>query len=61
MNLSNSLSRQIILSMTAVVLCVIALAVVGSYVFYALLWTQSPPTELELAADEWLPSGMEWL
>ncbi|MEN4946395.1 ATP-binding protein [Pseudomonas proteolytica] len=61
MNLGNSLSRQIILSMTAVVLCVIALAVVGSYVFYALLWTLSPPTELELEADEWLPSGVEWL
>ncbi|MBC3301946.1 HAMP domain-containing protein [Pseudomonas sp. SWRI18] len=60
MNVSNSMSRQIILSMTAVVLCVIALAVVGTYVFYALLWTLSPPTQLELEADEWLPSGVEW-
>lgn len=61
MRVPNSLSRQIILSMTAVVLCVIALAVVGSYVFYAVLWNLSPPTELELEADEWLPSGVEWL
>lgn len=60
MSVNNSLSRQIILSMTAVVLCVIALAVVGSYVFYALLWTLSPPTELELESDSWLPSSVEW-
>lgn len=30
---ANSLSRQIILSMSAVVLCVITLAIVGTYVF----------------------------
>ncbi len=58
MKTSNSLSRQIILSMSAVVLCVIALAVVGSYVFYALLWTFWPPLDLDV--DEWLPTGMEW-
>jgi len=38
----NGLSRQIIAAMSAVVLCVIALAVIGSYVFYALLWTYWP-------------------
>ncbi|MCE6976948.1 sensor histidine kinase [Pseudomonas frederiksbergensis] len=58
MKIANSLSRQIILSMSAVVLCVIALAVVGSYVFYALLWTFWPPTDVDV--DEWLPTGMEW-
>ncbi|QXI26612.1 ATP-binding protein [Pseudomonas vanderleydeniana] len=59
MKRSGGLSRQIIFSMSAVVLCVIALSVVGSYVFYALLSEISPPTEAEM--DEWLPSGMEWL
>lgn len=58
MRIANSLSRQIILSMSAVVLCVIALAVVGSYVFYALLWTFWPPTDIDV--DEWLPTGVEW-
>jgi len=58
MKIANSLSRQIILSMSAVVLCVIALALVGSYVFYALLWVFWPPSDLDM--DEWLPSGMEW-
>lgn len=58
MKIANSLSRQIIVSMSAVVLCVIALAIVGSYVFYALLWTFWPPSDLDM--DEWLPSGMEW-
>ncbi|WP_460150369.1 ATP-binding protein [Pseudomonas sp. S3_A03] len=61
MNVANSLSRQIIVSMSAVVLCVIALAVVGSYVFYAVLWTIAPPTELEMEANEWLPTGVEWV
>ena len=60
MNVGSGMSRQIILSMTAVVLCVIALAVVGTYVFYSLLWALSPPTQLELESDEWLPSGVEW-
>ena len=59
MRTANSLSRQIILSMSAVVLCVIALAVVGSYVFYALLWMFWPPTDIDV--DEWLPTGVEWL
>ncbi|MCF5665376.1 ATP-binding protein [Pseudomonas marginalis] len=58
MRIANSLSRQIILSMSAVVLCVIALAVVGSYVFYALLWMFWPPSDLDV--DEWLPTGVEW-
>ncbi|WLI08609.1 ATP-binding protein [Pseudomonas sp. FP597] len=61
MKAANSLSRQIIVSMSAVVMCVIALALVGSYIFYALLWTFSPPTELEMQSDEWLPSGVEWV
>ncbi|MBD9461069.1 HAMP domain-containing protein [Pseudomonas sp. PDM05] len=58
MKVVNGLSRQIIVSMSAVVLCVIALAVVGSYVFYAVLWTFWPPSDLDV--DEWLPTGMEW-
>lgn len=58
MKIANSLSRQIILSMSAVVLCVIALAVVGSYVFYAVLWTFWPPSDPDLHA--WLPTGPEW-
>ncbi|MGA8135021.1 MULTISPECIES: ATP-binding protein [Pseudomonas] len=58
MRMPNGLSRQIVLSMSAVVLCVIALAIVGSYVFYALLWTLWPPTSAEL--DEWLPTKIEW-
>lgn len=55
---ANSLSRQIILSMSAVVLCVITLAIVGTYVFYGLLWSFAPLSDAEM--DEWLPSGMEW-
>ncbi|ROM49049.1 two-component sensor histidine kinase [Pseudomonas poae] len=58
MKIANSLSRQIILSMSAVVLCVMALSVIGSYVFYALLWMFWPPTDIDV--DEWLPSGVEW-
>ena len=58
MKIASGLSRQIILSMSAVVLCVIALAVVGSYVFYAVLWTFWPPSDMDV--DEWLPTGMEW-
>ncbi|WP_412071378.1 ATP-binding protein [Pseudomonas sp. FEN] len=56
--MAKGLSRQIILSMSAVVLCVIALAVVGSYVFYALIWVFWPPSDVEM--DEWLPTGVEW-
>jgi two-component system sensor histidine kinase AdeS len=55
----NGLSRQIILSMSAVVLCVIALAVIGSYIFYALLWTYWPLTDEEV--NEWLPANIEWV
>ena len=55
----NGLSRQIILSMCAVVLCVIALAVIGSYIFYALLWTYWPLTDAEV--DAWLPAKAEWV
>lgn len=58
MRIANSLSRQIILSMSAVVLCVIALAIVGSHVFYALLWMFWPPSDLDL--EEWMPTGVEW-
>ncbi|NVZ69552.1 HAMP domain-containing protein, partial [Pseudomonas costantinii] len=54
----NGLSRQIMLSMSAVVLCVIALAVIGSYIFYAVLWAYWPLTNEE--ADQWLPSNIEW-
>lgn len=54
----NGLSRQIIAAMSAVVLCVIALAVIGSYVFYALLWTYWPLSDEQ--ADAWLPANVEW-
>jgi two-component system sensor histidine kinase AdeS len=55
----NGLSGQIILSMSAVVLCVITLAVIGSYVFYAMLWTFWPLSNEEL--DQWMPSSIEWV
>ncbi|NVZ18950.1 ATP-binding protein [Pseudomonas costantinii] len=58
MKMLSGLSRHIIISMSAVVLCVIALAVIGSYVFYTLLWAYWPlPNE---DADDWLPSSIEW-
>ncbi|MEN4946391.1 ATP-binding protein [Pseudomonas proteolytica] len=53
------LSRQIILSMSAVVLCVVALAVVGSYIFYALISKFWPSPELE--SDAWLPTDWAWI
>ena len=58
MKILNGLSRQIIVSMSAVVLCVITLAVVGSYVFYSLLWAYWPPSEED--ANTWMPSNIEW-
>ncbi|KRP58627.1 ATP-binding protein [Pseudomonas trivialis] len=58
MKILNGLSRQIIVSMSAVVLCVIALAVVGSYVFYSLLWAYWPLSEEDV--DTWMPSNIEW-
>lgn len=56
MKLTKGLSRQIILSMSAVVLGVMLLVVLGSLVFYAFFWP-SPgcPT------DRWMPSGPEWI
>ena len=52
------LSRQIILSMSALVLCVVALAVVGSYIFYALISKFWPSPELE--SDAWLATDWVW-
>lgn len=53
------LSRQIVLSMTAVVLGVVLLVILGSYAFYALLfafWPQRFPVP-----GDWAPSGPEWV
>lgn len=52
------LSRKIILSMSALVLCVVALAVVGSYIFYALISKLWPSPELE--SDAWLATDSVW-
>lgn len=58
MKVFEGLSRQIIFSMSAVVLCVIALVMIGSYIFYSLIWTLWQPSMAEL--DEWLPTTVEW-
>ncbi len=53
------LSRQIVLSMAAVVLGVILLVILGSYAFYAILfnlWPAQAPV-----VGEWMPSKVEWL
>ncbi|HHH1032290.1 TPA: ATP-binding protein [Yersinia enterocolitica] len=57
MKIASGLSRQIILSMSAVVLSVVLLVILGSYVFYALFWTYLKPSDSPL--DHWLPTGPE--
>lgn len=56
LHLPQGLSRQLIVSISAVVLCVTALALVGSYLFYSLLWAFWPSVDV----DEWLPGSVEW-
>lgn len=58
MRLPSGLSRQIVLAMTAVVLGVILLTVLGSYAFYALMLSYSPSSVSE--PGDWMPSGPEW-
>lgn len=58
MRLPKGLSRQIVLSMTAVVLSAVLLSILGSYAFYALLLLY-PPTNMP-SPDDWMPSGPEW-
>ncbi|WP_237160189.1 ATP-binding protein [Prodigiosinella confusarubida] len=58
MKILTGLSRQIALTMMAVVLGVILLIILGSYAFYAALlmfWPDSFPPN-----DDWAPSGLEW-
>ena len=56
MSVTTGLSRQFIVSISAVVLCVIALALVGSYLFYSFLWAFWPSVDV----DDWMPGGVEW-
>lgn len=59
MRLPSGLSRQIVLSMSAVVFGAILLSVLGSYAFYAWLMTYSPQSVS--GPDDWMPSGPEWI
>lgn len=59
MRLPSGLSRQIVLSMSAVVFGAILLSVLGSYAFYAWLMTYSPQSMS--GPDDWMPSGPEWV
>ncbi|HRO63749.1 ATP-binding protein [Thermomonas sp.] len=58
MRLPRGLSRQIVLSMSAVVLVVILLSLLGSYAFYA-LWFAYAPTSIPESGD-WIPTAPEW-
>ncbi|WP_157084876.1 ATP-binding protein [Hydrogenophaga palleronii] len=55
MSTSPGLRRQIVLSLSAMVLGVILLSVVGSYVFYALAMAYLPGS----ISDNWMPSRVE--
>lgn len=57
MSMPTGLSRQILVSMTALVLGVVLLFILGSYAFYALLLWLSP--ESMPSAGDWLPSAPE--
>lgn len=52
------LRRQIVLAVALLVLCVMVATVIGSYVFYGLMFTYAP----EHISDpgEWIPTGPEW-
>lgn len=56
MRLPRGLSQQIVLSMSALVLVVILLSVLGSYVFYALWFANEPPPD----TSDWIPTAPEW-
>lgn len=58
MRLPRGLSRQIVLSMSAVVLVVILLSLLGSYAFYA-LWFAYAPASIPDSGD-WIPTAPEW-
>lgn len=51
------LSRQIVLSMSAVVVSVTLLVLVGSYFFYSFLFVFHPKF---FEDDSWIPTGPEW-
>lgn len=54
----HGLSRQIVLTMTLLVLSVVVAITVGSYVFYFVMFAYAPG---HLApAGAWMPSGPEW-
>lgn len=52
------LSRQIVLSMSAVVVSVTLLVMVGSYFFYSFLFVFHPKF---FEDDSWIPTGPEWV
>lgn len=52
------LSRQIVLSMSAVVVSVILLVLIGSYFFYSFLFVFHPKF---FEDDSWIPTGPEWV
>lgn len=55
---AHGLSRQIVLTMTLLVLSVVVAITVGSYVFYFVMFAYAPG---HLApAGAWMPSGPEW-
>lgn len=58
MRLPHGLSRQIVLSMSAVALVVILLSLLGSYAFYALWFAYAPASIPE--SDNWIPTAPEW-
>ncbi len=58
MRLPRGLSRQIVLSMSAVALIVILLSVLGSYAFYA-LWLAYAPASIP-DGNDWIPTAPEW-
>jgi len=59
MRLPRGLSRQIVLSMSAVALVVTLLCVLGSYAFYA-LWLAYSPESVPPPSDTWMPTAPEW-
>jgi two-component system sensor histidine kinase AdeS len=55
-----SLSRQILLSLTAVVVGVTVVVLISLYAFYAMLFQVNPPPEV-CTADSWMPTWPEWV
>lgn len=58
MNRLRGLSRRIALTVAALVATVMLATVVGSYIFYALMFSYAP--EQVSGANQWLPSRAEW-